>query len=423
MNSTWRTLTTSLLAGTGLLAASHGYGAWVVDPSARLEVSFDDNVRMEQDDEPGQHEQEGVVATATAQARVRNLTEISELSGVAGFTYLTYQGVDDLDDQPTGFLDLRASRRTERTDYGLRASARSEVILRRVQEILDDFEPGDGDMDLGDDGQAPGDDLPGPGDEPIDGDIDDNVVREQIERTRIILTPYVGYALNERTDARLGYSYFALRYEAQGEDAGLRDSDSHSVYGQLTRDLSPRDRVNLRVQMSRFEPDESIDSDAYEATVGWTRDVSPRITVGVELGARQVDSELSDSYGTVFALQGVFDTERGEFSGFLQRSVLPSAFGDLVEADRLDLSYRRAISERMSFGFSVRGFDTRRDSGDSDRDRSYLSAGPRLNWALSPAWDVGVAYTYRWTQRENESGSAAGNSVSLSLIYRPPSRL
>lgn len=403
-------LTLSGASALLVLAGGHAHGAWVIEPSAQLQTSYEDNVRLEQD------EDDAIVTSATAQARVRNVTETSQVSGVAGLTYLNYSGADELDDEEAGFLEFDAGRNTERVGYGVRASLRSDVILRRVDRIPEGFDLSD--RDMGDGAGAIEEELP-----ELGLDVDEGVVREQIERRSMLVSPYLAYSLTERSQTRVGYTFYGLRYDDDARDAGLQESDSHSVFAQLSREVTPLDTMDVRIRASHFEPEASLESDNYELTVGWQRQISPRLTLGGEIGGRRVESDISNDEGLVFSLRGSYDTERGRFSGSLQRSVLPSAFGDVVEADRLELSYRRSLSQRATFSFSLRGYETRRDSGNSDRDRSFLTAAPNLSYALSPTWNVGVGYTYRWTDREDELGSASGNAVSLSLVYRPPSRL
>ncbi len=191
----------------------------------------------------------------------------------------------------------------------------------------------------------------------------------------------------------------------------------------MQRETSARSSVNLRLEASRFDPQQNIRSDNYTATVGWRHRVSERFSFSTDLGVRRVESDVNSDQGFVFGLRGNLATERGGFAGAIERSVLPSAYGDVVEADRLNLSYARAISERMALRFSSRAYRTRRAGGSRGRDRSFFSAGPSLSYQLAPAWAAEVSYSYQWVDRQNDPRSFAGNSYGLSLIYRPPSRL
>lgn len=384
------------------------HAAWVVEPSARLSTSYEDNVQLEAD-----NEDDAVVSTATGQARIANVTERSSISGVLGANYINYTAVDDLDDRTTWFAQFAGNRRYERANLRLQSSARRNVILRRINAIPEEFDPSD-----------PGAE-PAPG-EPIDEfdpdtDIDENVAREQIERTNITVTPSFSYNFTERTRGEVGYSFFGLRY---AEDQNrFQDSDQHSVFTRLNRQISPLDNVRLELRGSRFEPDAALESDMYEGTVGWNRRASERLNFGIDLGARQVDSDLSNDWGTVVRLNATYRTQTGRLSGSLERSVLPSSFGDLVEADRLNLSYDHRFGPLTSFRLGARAYETRRDDGSSNRDRQFFVVQPSFNWDFAPAWNFSFGYEFRWTDRANQEGSAQGNAVTLGLIYRPPSRL
>jgi len=399
----------SLVVGCMMLPA---HAAWVVDPSASVSSSYEDNVRLEPT-----NEDEAVVTTGTAQARISNVREASEISGVIGLNYLVYSGAEDLEDSDTWFVDLSGSRSFERMRAALTTSVRRDVILRRANSIPEDFEPGD--LDDGSGFAGPG----SPEDDFIsDIDIDDNVVREQIDRTRISASPSLGYSFSERTRGQIGLNYFGLRY---GDNPNqIQDSDRYGVFASIDRELSPRDTLQLRVQASKFEPEITQETDDYEATLRWSRRASERLSFGVEVGARVVDgSDALTSTGSVVRVNGTYRTLTGRLTGSLERSVLPSAFGDLTEADRVNLAYVRSFGARVNFRLAARAFETRRDGGNNNRDRQFFLIEPSFNWDLTPAWSVSTGYEFRWTERENQSGSAQGNTVTLGIVYRPPSRL
>ena len=118
------------------------------------------------------------------------------------------------------------------------------------------------------------------------------------------------------------------------------------------------------------------------------------------------------------------DAQPHPFRGSVERSVLPTAYGDVVEADRINLGYTGAVSETLTFRLNLNAYDIKSDSsGRSSSNRKYATVTPSLSLALSETWNVALGYTYRWTDRENDPSSASSNSASLSLIYRPPSRM
>jgi hypothetical protein len=369
-------------------------------------VRQDDNVRLtpvEEDD--------GLISSVTGQLRFRQATERSDVSALIGATYIDYSGVD-LDNEDIEFLDFRGIWDTESGgSYGLRGTVRRDVLLRTA-DFLDDFSgPVDGGTDTIDDGGG----IP-------DDDIDVGAVETQVRRVRTQVQPFANFNLGARSSLGVSYEYYANDYDEEpGTD--VQDGQQHLVALELGRDLSEINSLRLRATAGRFEPDIDPEVDSYEIVAGLDRTFSEQFSGTIEVGARRAESGSESDNGMVFRVNGTRRMERGQFSASLERSLIPSAFGDMVERDTFRFGFYRQLTDRMAMSIDSRAYQINQ-SKDADRaDRQYFEIEPRIERALSLSWDVGLSYRYRWVDREDEVSSAASNAVSIFLSYRPPRRI
>lgn len=412
-----RQITYVFAAGALLLLTVSAQGAWVVEPSARLETGYDDNVRLRSVDE-----EDAIVTDVNAQARLRNATEISNISALAGVGVTHYSGVDSFDDDTRDrlFLELTSERQTERGAFGLDASMRREDLLRTI-ELIDSAFGGEQSTDAGG-GGATDAEL---SDELItDGDADLGTVETLVRRSIIDVEPNASFDLNPRTAIEFGYRYEDISFDDTDDADGIQDSKSHAAILGLRRDLTPRDVGTLQVERTRFEPDVSQEVDTWEARLGWERQVTERIRSRLSAGASRIDTDTGEETGLLFLARIDRSTERGNLFALVQRALRPTAFGEIIEFDQLVVGGYQRISDRLSW--SLRARASRNDSsaqGAFDRSQNYANVSPSIRWQLTPAWSIGTAYTYTWVDRERDTTTTTRNAVSISLTYSPPRRL
>ncbi|MEQ8857263.1 MAG: hypothetical protein RIC56_01325 [Pseudomonadales bacterium] len=379
--------------------------AWVVEPAARAEVRHDDNVRMSPTDE-----EDGLVNTLTGQLTLRQVTERADFAAIVGATYLDYSGVD-LDDEDIEFLQVRGIWEGERVRYGLRGSVRRDVLLRTA-DTLDDFTGGAGDEDfvVDDDTSIPPD------------DVDVGSVETQIRRIRTDVSPRVDFELGARTGLGLAYRYYANEYDEEpGVD--VQDGEQHEVGVELARNLSEISTFRLRARAARFDPEVDETVDSYEIVAGLDRRFSDRFFGSIEVGGRRAETDQETDNGFVVRLRGIQSLERGRLAASLERSLVPSTSGDMVERDTARLQFYRSVSDRVAISVESRAYRISESTGVGGGDRDYVEIEPRIERALSPSWSLGLSYRYRWVDRENEVDSASSNAVSLFLSFRPPSQI
>ncbi len=408
-----RTATYMFLAGT--LIATEANAAWILQPSAQIEASSYDNVRL------SEIEQEGYSSTLSAQARVGYRTELTTLSVTGNLLHRGYSGVDDVpgledpDDRSEHALTLFAQTRMERIILGMSGVTRRDVLLRRSEFIAEDAD------ELGEEAPPEAEEL-----EELTEDagvVDTNVIQEQVRRTFYQANPFLAYQFSERTTVRLGYQYLAQKFGSDGANLGLQDSESNGVTFAVQSRLDERNNLNFNLRTTNFEPDIGLESDTYEATVGLTRRFTERLRLGLQLGSRRVESDVAENDGFVFRATARWRTERGSLSASVGRTVTATAFGDIAERDRIRVTYRQKLNDRFDFSLRASAFKTDRDNGDSQRNRESVTVEPRLGIRLSESFSTDISYRYRFIERGSDIGSVEGNTISVALVYRPPRQL
>ncbi len=115
---------------------------------------------------------------------------------------------------------------------------------------------------------------------------------------------------------------------------------------------------------------------------------------------------------------------RNPLSGFnlsLSRDVSPTGRGMLTNADDLNVTYSRQLSEQLSFNATLRA--SRREDLTFDlrhNDYTYEAAGVALSWQLDQSWSLAGAAGYAHQAYQITPDTAEGKRIGLSLTWRPP---
>ena len=394
--------------------------AWVTDVNATADSRYDDNIRLSTDGE-----EESAIATTVGGAwHVRNVTETSSVDAVLGAQYLMYSGYDgtnELDNEDIEYGEIHARMRGERLQWGLNGSVRRDVILRTVGAIIDpSSQPA-----TPNEGTPPPVEGGVPIGEGVGSDVDAGSAQEQVRRLRTQASPYVAYDLSQKTNLRLGYSYLGVDYDKETA-TGLEDSTTQAVTLDLSNRVTERDAARIGIGAARFDPDNSPDStDAYQASVGWDRDFTDRVRAGIDLGAQSSDRDGDTYNGYLLRLRASRTTDVGILRARYAHSLQPAGYGDLVESDTLELTYRIDLTSRVDLSIDGRGYRIRESSNqisNANNDRDYVDVGPKLTYELLESLRVGAYYRYRWVDRQDE-GSGSSNAVGITLTYQPLRRL
>ena len=259
-------------------------------------------------------------------------------------------------------------------------------------------------------------------------DIDRAAVREQLERTRYRVAPRASFTLNSRTLANVGYEYYEVAYqdESLADQLGAQDITNHRLSAGIRRAVDELTRLEFNVAATKYDPDKSEEADAYQVNVILYRRLTERTELDVSLGANRVSPDGdsgSDEDGFSGSVSITHNTLSGRLRGAIRRDIYPSSFGEIVEADSVNVNYRRRFSPRFAASLDVRGASTDSTSGNGRQERDYIQISPEMHWAVSENWQVSMGYQYRWSDREIDRDDASSNSVFLSFRYQPRSEI
>jgi hypothetical protein len=410
----------ALVLGGFLSVSGASHAAWEVLPSFSVESTAQDNVRLRPEDK-----EDGFFHSGTVQARIANRTEVIDTSAIIGGTVSRISGVDTIakKTRATMYSQLSSRRRFERATIGLNGSFRRDDLFRSL-EIID--LPDGPDQPPDPDG---GSLIPEPGvdDELLtDADPDVNSITVQVLRNQLRVGPMVNYTIDSRTSVNLGYNFAERTYDNDEGLSGLQDSRTHSVGLGLRRELSPVQSGTVRVAYSRNQPDEGIDTNVATATIGWTADLSEITRVELNVGGRRLDNDLGNAWGTVGSARIDRRLYNGSVFALVERSVIPSGFGVMVENDRVELGVKGRFTRRLRWSVTAQAFSTDNSqpgARGNQQTQDFFRVRPRIRWQATETVSISGAYTYTWVDRERFEGTASRNALTVALAYSPQRRL
>ena len=107
----------------------------------------------------------------------------------------------------------------------------------------------------------------------------------------------------------------------------------------------------------------------------------------------------------------------------VDRDIVPSGFGLVIQRDRAGLTVSHDLSETLTASFNGSGYlvsgVTKLASGSTFPERRYFSATPTIAWKFLEWWKLELSYTYRWRGGENLP-EAMSNGTMFMLTYYPP---
>ncbi len=375
---------------------------WIVTPALSVDERFDGNFRL--DTEP-----KDSVWTSTLSGRVElaRKTDTTELRAFGLISGLFYSGeTRGLPNQSNQLAGVSGLKRTELDAWGLNSTYTRDSVIRTVDLIV---EPGGVESDVAQD---------------IDVDLTETPVR----RARFRVSPSWRRTLTERSDFQFLYRFQDVSFE-EVEGQSLTDFRDHDINGQLSYNLTDVDTLLAIADVGLFRPDNITEWNSYSLQLGAERDFSRTMSAGFTAGGRYTTIKASvgglqaesDDTGFVGKVYGNMRTESARFRAALERQLLPSGSGDMLQTDQLLIDMTQGISDQFAFLMRFRAFKTKSlVLTDSSSDRTYLEVIPSLQWNLDPSWTVEASYRFARDDREDDPEAAIGNSVAVSLTYEQP---
>jgi hypothetical protein len=358
-------------------AADSMLSTWDFEPGVRLDLFYEDNVRLSTVDQ-----QSSFGGFAEVYGVAARRTEVSELTfrGVLTSTY--YGSITELN-STDGAIEADFAYRMPRTTFGLESSFVYDSTLTSEEETT-------------------------------------GIVQVNKRRSLFQIAPAIQYATTERSRIGAGIDFQDVSYEDVDEillsNYRFGRANINAEY-----DLTERAVLVGRVFYERYDSDdESNSSTAWGGDAGVRYELSDRTRLAGFAGARSVDAddapgfETDDGGGTgpIFSFLAERDYGPGLARITLDRSLVPSGRGTLLDTTRAALSLSVPVTERATARLDAIGVRNRNPGGETNfNDRDYFSIQPGLRWQLGEATWLDLSYRYRWQDREIQDSDAQSNAV------------
>ena len=308
---------------------------WLFDPRVTLEQGYDDNFFL---DSNSDREEEVSSTILTGELALRGKSERTDVEALLGLDAVNHGGDNDrLDDKGNQLLGLSALHKvSDRNEFTFDARlfrdtiTRTEAIIVEPQDVL-----------IGEDGVLIDD----------EGDVDVNLVDDNVRRTRFTINPGWSYRFSERTQGSLKYKYTDVSYSGD-RGTSLVEFDKQNLTGRLRYRLSEKSTITGTVDAGFYRPDSNQDVDTYEAKLGLIHNFSETLKLDFTVGPRYSEFENSIDSSDTGVVANIGATKIAGLTTYrvnLERRVNPSGFGNQVETDTITFNVKRDLSPTLDF--------------------------------------------------------------------------
>ena len=116
--------------------------------------------------------------------------------------------------------------------------------------------------------------------------------------------------------------------------------------------------------------------------------------------------------------------ERTSLQVHVDRKIMPSGFGLLIQTDRAGVTVSHDLSETLTASFDGSAYKTsgitERAIGATFPESRLFSATPMIAWKFSEWWKMELSYTYLRREVASFSDPALSNATMFMLTYYPP---
>jgi len=400
MRAVFRNTVTILLLA--VCAAGIDAAEWKIDPTIEFRAGYNDNINLTIDDEVSSAE-----ARLSPSAIFSVATPTSGASGNLRFDFRRFEDDSNLDDNNVRF-DTSSYHRMERSELGL--------------------------------------DLDFIKDTTLDSQLENTgLILDRTTRYRVNVGPSWTYNMDERTDARFGYTYSDVQYNNTGEN-GFVDFHVNSGQASLQRILNERTTASVTLLYSQTSNDNQVDSKNTNLQGGGSYRFSETLSASLFAGVRYTKSDFSQSsqipifsgdiiigfipltedesrsdWGYTFSSSLTKDFLRGQTGLSASRDISNDVNGAPIEVTRLSWNNLYRFSETLSGNLNIQLYNSETNNNARDNlNRDYYQIEPRFNWDFQQFWRISGSYRYRKQTFDNTGDDATQNAAYLTLTYRWP---
>lgn len=450
---------TALVLAAGELQAD----AWQKEPSYGVELGYNDNYTLQPEPE-----------SATATRKIQAVSTVKATAGLAlvqlkpaytariegkliataysGDTkgYLAdnpstdadapkvYLGAQ-LEDRIDAALNVGVESRQERSTWRFDASVLTDSLLQEIS------------LDVSEENEV---------------DNEDGLVRDDVTRTRLTVTPSYLYRLSSISNFQGSLSAAMSDYD-NTPSTSLRDYTEFKLKGRYSREFTSVNSWSVDAEIQDFEADEAGEFDNISIGLGVQHKFSETTDIGLRVAQASAGYEYQTSFlstldeeGAVRSvplwgarntrgdikkplvqLTGSKNTGRTTYTMRFGSGLFGSASGEVVSANEALFNVKYQYSELMTFTLKNKFFENRslRDkmveidgfSDDAnfvrafnasidDANRRFLAFEPTLNWRFSRWWVMDAGFRYQREKRDGLGNSGESNYAFVGVTFSKP---
>ena len=234
------------------------------------------------------------------------------------------------------------------------------------------------------------------------------------------------YQLTELSDLGFAFDYRKRDYGSDDDT----DFDRYTFSLPFTKQFAnQRDRIKLEPAYTIFDSDEEDVTD-YRFGLGWQRLLTETLSSEIEIGARYTDIEdpdgkNDDNIGYFGELSLIKKGETFSSKIAISRDIRANNDAEIIEVNRLLLTFDKRIWERFGFRFSGSGYlsDTESSNADADKTR-YFVLLPSFYYMLTEYHSIELAYKYQNKKEFDEPGNPVSerNRGWIGLVLKFPKK-
>ena len=254
------------------------------------------------------------------------------------------------------------------------------------------------------------------------------------QRNQWIANPSWSRSITEKLSIQSNFQLNDTTYE-DGLSLGLVDYQLFGGSGGLLYQLTEQDQIQLTGSYVNFHTTNApaaFRADFPGVNLTLTRAFTETLTGTVQGGPRFVSSTTQivgdnvSAQNTVW-LFGASLTKKFESTSIqvsVDRDIVPSGFGLLIQRDRAGLTMSHDLTETLAASFNGSGYlvsgVTEIAQGGTLPESRYFYLTPKIAWKFSEWWKMELSYTYGRRDIDGPLDSATSNATMFMLTYYPP---
>ncbi len=253
------------------------------------------------------------------------------------------------------------------------------------------------------------------------------------QRNQLTANPSWTRRISENLSFQFSGQVNDTTYE-NGISLGLVDYQLFGGSGGLLYQMTERDQIQLSGSYTNFRTTNApspFHASFPGVNLSLTHAFTETLTGTAYGGPRYVNSTNETVGGDITAQSTVWlfgasltkTLESTSLQANIDRDIVPSGFGFLIQRDRAGLTVSHDLTENLTAslngsGYLVSGITTLA-SGSTFPDNRYVYCTPKIAWKFLEWWMLELSYTYGRREVDG-SNSAMSNATMFTFTYFPP---